>query len=460
MEHQLLWDDRFNIGVDIIDREHKKLFKIMNKMFAANQDPSKRQWFCQEGIKYFKEHAIKHFSEEETYMQSVAYKDLEAHKRLHQDFRLQTLPALEHELEKTDYSQDAINHFLGVCAGWLIGHTLTEDQAIIKNESIKWSNLLPIEEQEAVIQTILQLLHDMFKLDPQIVSECYSGEKFGNGIYYRLIYSTDNNVQREVILIFEEKLLIDTIGELIGNRSGKLNVMLMNAARYTAMQFAERIKKYFSSSDTFILKNEHLLTYEQFHQTIEKELPRYSLLFDTGAGYFAFCTLIPRNSNIEDSIAIHKENDAMEEIQKYLLKSEQESHHKKKKLLVVDDSAVVRQAIRQLLQDDYQIAVADSGLSAIRSISLDRPDLVLLDYEMPVCDGAQILEMIRSETDFADIPVFFLTAKVDKDSVNKVIPFRPEGYLLKSTKPEDIKRNIDHYFEKISHSAYLQSNIK
>ena len=41
-----------------------------------------------------------------------------------------TLPTLELELEQTDYAPDAVDHFLGVCAGWLIGHTLTEDLAI------------------------------------------------------------------------------------------------------------------------------------------------------------------------------------------------------------------------------------------------------------------------------------------------------------------------------------------
>lgn len=447
MVNQLMWDDRFNIGVDIIDREHKKLFKILNKMFAANQEQSKRQWLCQEGIKYFKEHAIQHFSEEENYMESVSYKDLETHKRLHKDFRLQTLPALERELEKTDYSQDAISHFLGVCAGWLIGHTLTEDHAIMRNETIKWSNLLPAEEQAAVTDTILQLLRNMFKLEPRIVSECYSGENFGNGIYYRLIYRTEKGEQRDVILVFEEKLLVETIGKMIGNRSGRLNALLMNAAGYTAMQFAERIKKFFSSNDTFSLQSEHLLTYEQFQHTLEKGFPRYSLLFDTGAGYFAFCTLTAQPLKDQGGISLRTEN-AMKEIQRYLLRNEQEYDSRKKKLLIVDDSAVIRQAVRNLLQNDYQISMAASGMAAIRSISLERPDLILLDYDMPVCDGAQVLEMIRSETDFADIPVFFLTSKVDKESIHKVIPFRPEGYLLKSTKPEEIKKNIDHYFGK------------
>ena len=89
---------------------------------------------------------------------------------------------------------------------------------------------------------------------------------------------------------------------------------------------------------------------------------------------------------------------------------------------------------------------ATSGLSAFRSIALNRPDLVLLDYEMPVCKGNQILEMIRSEPEFADIPVIFLTDKVDRESVKKVLEFKPNGYLSKMLKPDLIKEEIDRFF--------------
>ena len=67
---------------------------------------------------------------------------------------------------------------------------------------------------------------------------------------------------------------------------------------------------------------------------------------------------------------------------------------------------------------------------------------------MPVCDGSQVLGMIRSEKEFADIPVIFLTSKVDKESVSKVIALKPEGYLSKSMPPETVKKEVDHFFEK------------
>lgn len=122
---------------------------------------------------------------------------------------------------------------------------------------------------------------------------------------------------------------------------------------------------------------------------------------------------------------------------------------KKKKILVVDDSSVILQAMKELLYKDYAVSTAKSGLAAIRSMTLDKPDLVLLDYEMPVCDGKQILEMIRAEEELAGIPVIFLTGRGDKESVKNVIALRPAGYLVKSMKPEEIKGNIDMFFEKM-----------
>lgn len=122
--------------------------------------------------------------------------------------------------------------------------------------------------------------------------------------------------------------------------------------------------------------------------------------------------------------------------------------HVKKKILVVDDSGIMLRNIKRWLEDKYQVILANSGAMAIKYLATNRPDLVLLDYEMPVIDGSQVLEMIRSETEFCDIPVIFLTGKNDKESIMKVLDLKPEGYLLKSMEPEKIIQEIDNFFEK------------
>ena len=290
---QFVWQDRFNTGVDIIDREHKKLFSILKRLFTYGQNEAKSQWVCQEGIKYFKEHAMKHFAEEEVYMASINYSGFDMHRRLHDTFRKKTLPEIEKELYQTRFSADAIEHFLGVCAGWLIGHTLTEDQAITGKTVSKWVGLLPEEEQDAMGKVVIQLLYDLFRLNARIISESYGGEKFGNGIYYRLVYGSPKGDRWEVFMVFEERLLVNTIGDIMGFGTDKVDVMMVNATRYVAKQLVERIRVYIPSDEPYEVKEENLLTYDQFERAFAGEKPQCSLLLDTGEGYFAFCVMAP-----------------------------------------------------------------------------------------------------------------------------------------------------------------------
>lgn len=453
MEHQIEWQEDFNTGVEVIDKEHQRLFKIINKLFRFREEEKDSQWTCQEGIKYFKGHAVKHFADEEAYMVSIGYEGLAEHRRIHQSFREHTLPSLEQELERTNYAPDAVEHFLGVCTGWLIGHTLTEDQAITGKRESAWKALLSGEETTAMKKVIVQLIFDMFHLESQVISEAYSGEKFGKGVYYRLSYGTKKGEQRqEVMLVFEEKLLINTVGKIMGLQTGKLDSMLVHAARYTARQFVGRFMEQFPTMKDYELKEENLLSYEQFQKVFEREKMQVSLLLNTGgAGYFAYCVIAPHLLEEGVGTPIEREN-ALTEVKEYLAKREkqekQEETAHRARILVVDDSMTIRHSMKQLLDKDYEVAVAESGVAAIRTITLNPPDLVLLDYEMPVVDGKQTLEMLRSDKAFSNIPVIFLTGRDDPEVVRTLLSLKPAGYLLKYLKPTEIKAKIDAFFEK------------
>ena len=125
---------------------------------------------------------------------------------------------------------------------------------------------------------------------------------------------------------------------------------------------------------------------------------------------------------------------------------EKKHRHNKKKILVVDDSGTMLRNVKGWLEESYQVSLANSAAMAIKAISTNRPDLVLLDYEMPIVDGKQVLEMIRSEHDFADIPVIFLTSREDQETRDGAMALNPEGYLLKSMEPAEIVQAIDDFF--------------
>ncbi len=87
--------------------------------------------------------------------------------------------------------------------------------------------------------------------------------------------------------------------------------------------------------------------------------------------------------------------------------------------------------MKAMLQDVYEVDLAISGAQAMTSIGKNRPDLILLDYEMPICDGKMTLEMIRADEDMKDIPVIFLTAINDRANIEAVLKLKPAGYFLK-----------------------------
>ncbi|MBQ7677242.1 MAG: response regulator [Lachnospiraceae bacterium] len=103
----------------------------------------------------------------------------------------------------------------------------------------------------------------------------------------------------------------------------------------------------------------------------------------------------------------------------------------KKSVLIVDDNAGTLRNIKSMLDDTYEVTVATSGMKALTMIGKKRPDLILLDYEMPIVDGKQTLEMIRAESDIANIPVIFLTGVSDREHIEAVISLKPAGYMLK-----------------------------
>ncbi|MBQ7584579.1 MAG: response regulator [Lachnospiraceae bacterium] len=115
----------------------------------------------------------------------------------------------------------------------------------------------------------------------------------------------------------------------------------------------------------------------------------------------------------------------------------------RKKVLVVDDNATTLRSIKGMLESKYNVTLANSGMKAMTSIGKNRPDAILLDYEMPVCDGRQTLEMIRADEDLTKIPVIFLTGVNDRSHIQAVLKLKPAGYLLKPAVPEKLIATIE-----------------
>ena len=120
----------------------------------------------------------------------------------------------------------------------------------------------------------------------------------------------------------------------------------------------------------------------------------------------------------------------------------------KKHILVVDDSGVMLNTIQDWLGFKYRVSVVNSAMNAITFLGKSIPDLILLDYDMPGCSGAQLLEMLRTDIRTEDIPVMFLTGKDDPQSVRSVLGLKPVGYLLKNMPRDYIVNQVNDFFER------------
>lgn len=123
--------------------------------------------------------------------------------------------------------------------------------------------------------------------------------------------------------------------------------------------------------------------------------------------------------------------------------AEEEEEEQSYSILIVDDSPVTLRGIKAMLDKDYTVSVATSGEQALKSIKKKRPDLVLLDYEMPGWDGRETLEKIREDAEISDTPVIFLTGVADKDHIAAVLKLSPAGYLLKPAEKEKLIGTIE-----------------
>lgn len=125
------------------------------------------------------------------------------------------------------------------------------------------------------------------------------------------------------------------------------------------------------------------------------------------------------------------------------------AEQEKKCILAVDDSGILLRSVKAMLEQQYDVSVANSGKMAIKQAKKKTPDLILLDYEMPEWDGKKTLEEIRSDEELKDIPVVFLTAVADRANIAAVLKLKPSGYLLKPIEQQVLIDTIEKCMIKI-----------
>lgn len=116
---------------------------------------------------------------------------------------------------------------------------------------------------------------------------------------------------------------------------------------------------------------------------------------------------------------------------------------KRKHILLVDNDDEIYNNMKSIIGDRYRVSVAGTELQAMRMLEKDRPDMMFLSYEMPLCEGRIMLEMIRSDEELRKLPVVFLTKIVEKRNIASIIRLKPAGCILKPIDKEIVTRIIE-----------------
>jgi len=111
------------------------------------------------------------------------------------------------------------------------------------------------------------------------------------------------------------------------------------------------------------------------------------------------------------------------------------------KILTVDDSKTIRMIVKKAFQPfDCEMFEGENGVEGLAAAAREKPDLIILDITMPVMNGIEMLEKLKSEPTLKSIPVIMLTAESGKDNVTQIVKMGVNDYMVKPFKAEELSQ--------------------
>lgn len=285
--NEAVWKDEYNVGVDYVDNAHKKLFSVLRKMVTlySENDPEKNRHASVEAVKFLKNYTLQHFEQEEAYMKSIGYEGYATHKSLHDNLRENTLPALEKELVDTDFSLDAIGHFIGIFAGWLSGHILIEDRAITGRMISRWSMKKDVDKAALLCDEFVHFMKDISGYDFTLSNKHYEGVPFGKSVYYRIEYKGNE----AITMICQEKIILSMAGTISGKTFTSIDSHVAAAYMQLFQSMAKGILSILHPNTEFTISRQRSITDGELRASFKKGFPAYSYQWQCKDGYFALC---------------------------------------------------------------------------------------------------------------------------------------------------------------------------
>jgi CheY-like chemotaxis protein len=119
-----------------------------------------------------------------------------------------------------------------------------------------------------------------------------------------------------------------------------------------------------------------------------------------------------------------------------------------KKILVADDEPDILRAIQfRLSKRGYEVVVATNGQEALDKIDQTKPDLVLLDFLMPVFSGLEVCKRLKENTSSKKIPIIIISASPDRMSGKQMLSFHIDGWIIKPFETEGLFQTVERFLQ-------------
>lgn len=114
-------------------------------------------------------------------------------------------------------------------------------------------------------------------------------------------------------------------------------------------------------------------------------------------------------------------------------------------VLLVDDDTIIAMATRQNLEQTrkYNVQYVTNAVDALKECFTNPPDIILLDYRMPICNGEILLGMIKQSKDLQHIPVVMCSCDSSPEVVKNLMKYKPDGYVVKPATSEVLMETLD-----------------
>ena len=120
-----------------------------------------------------------------------------------------------------------------------------------------------------------------------------------------------------------------------------------------------------------------------------------------------------------------------------------------KRILVVEDQADNRQIIRDMLAPtDYEITEAENGEEALAAIAKQRPDLILMDIQLPIMDGYEATRRIKADASLRSIPIIAVTSYALVGDRDRIMSAGATAYIEKPINPDTFVSEIAAHLKK------------